>query len=64
VGFVPKFARYGQRVDAGVLPPTSLLAGAVDLAMMSTAQRYGEFVTYFKAKTASLCEAQVMGVAG
>jgi hypothetical protein len=56
--------RYYQSVDAGVLPPSSLVTGAVDLAMMSAAQRYGELVAYLEAETASLREAQMMGVAG
>ena len=32
--------------------------------MMSAAERYGELVAYLEAETASLCEAQVVGVAG
>jgi hypothetical protein len=39
VGFGPKCARYYQSVDAGVFPPSSLVTGAVDLAMMSAALR-------------------------
>ena len=64
MGFSPKFVRYEQSVDAGVLPPSSLVTGTVDLAMMSAAERYGELVAYLEAEAASLREAQMVGVAG
>src|SRR5664280_1242299 len=32
--------------------------------MMSAAQRYGELVAYLEAETTSLCESQMVGVAG
>ncbi len=57
MGFGPKFVSYYQSVDAGILPPSSFVSGAVDLAMLSTAERYGELVAHLEAKTASLREA-------
>ena len=64
MGLGPKFVRYEQSVDAGALPPSCLVTSAVDLAMMSAAQRYSELVAYLETKTASLREAQMVGVAG
>jgi hypothetical protein len=57
VGFRPKFVRYRQNVDAGTLPPQSFVTGAVDLAMMSAAERYSELVADLEAKATYLREA-------
>ena len=64
MGFGPKFVRHCQSVDAGTLPPLSFVTGAVDLAVVSAAERYGELVADLEAETAYLREAQMMGVAG
>jgi hypothetical protein len=64
MGFGPKFVRYRQSVNAGAFPPLSFLANAVDLTMMSAAERYGELVADLEAETADLREAQMMSVAG
>ena len=57
MGFGPKFVRYCQSVDAGVLPPLGFVTDTVDFAMMSAAERYGELVAYLEAETAYLREA-------
>jgi hypothetical protein len=41
---IPELARDLDRVYAGRLPPCSLVAGAVDLTVVNTAERDGEFV--------------------
>lgn len=64
VGFDPKFMRYCQSVDAGVLPPLSFVADAVDLAVMSAAEWYRELVADLEAEPARLREPQMVGIAG
>src|SRR5262245_53563697 len=41
---LPELARHFHGVDTGRLPPCALVAGAMDRAVMGTAQRDGEFV--------------------
>jgi hypothetical protein len=41
------------RIDAGLLPPCRLIPMTVDLAMMTTAERYREFVAHLAAKLAA-----------
>ena len=53
----PKFASHANRVDASRGPPAGFVASAVQLAMMSTAERYSEFVAYLEAETSSLRKA-------
>ncbi len=43
-------------------PPCGFIAAAVDLAMVSSAQRDGEFIAYLASECAVLCEPQVVGV--
>jgi len=61
-GLSPKLQSYFCRVDADLPPPRGFVAGAVDLAMVSSAQRHGELITDLAAGCAVLCEAQVMRV--
>jgi hypothetical protein len=49
-------------IDAGRLPPGSLVAGAMDRAMMDTAEGHGEFVAGLAAERARLQVAKVMRV--
>ena len=62
--FGPKGARHANRVDARCGPPAGFVSGAVQLAMMSTAERHGELVADLEAETAGLREAQMVGIAG
>ena len=64
VRFSPERARHANRVDARGGPPAGFVAGAVQLAMMSTAEWHGELVADLEAKTAGLREAQMVGIAG
>jgi hypothetical protein len=58
----PKLARHANRVDACCGPPAGFVAGAVQLAMMSTAERYGELVADFEPERSGLRKPQVMRV--
>jgi hypothetical protein len=51
-------------VDAGRLPPSSLVAGAMDRAVMDAAEGHGKFIAGFAAERARLQVAQVMRVGG
>jgi hypothetical protein len=58
----PQLARDLDRVDAGLLPPSPLIADPVNLAVMCPAQGRGEFVADLAAQCTRLHEAQVMGI--
>jgi len=40
-----------KRVDSHFAPPVGYLAGAMQFAMVATAQRHGEFVADFEAES-------------
>jgi hypothetical protein len=61
-GIFPQLTRDFDWIDAGRLPPTALVAGAMDGAMMDTAERHGEFIAGLAAERARLQVAQVMRV--
>ena len=61
-GVFPQLAGDLDWIDAGRLPPSSLVAGAMDRAMMDAAERYGEFIAGLAAERARLQVAQVMRV--
>ena len=61
-GVFPQLAGDLDWIDAGRLPPSSLVAGAMDRAMMDTAERHGEFIAGLAAERARLQVAQVMRV--
>jgi hypothetical protein len=63
-GFIPQPTRDLDWVDAACVPPSLLVAGAVNCAMMHTAEGYGEFVAGLAAERARLQVAQVMRVGG
>lgn len=63
VGFQPKLARQTDRLETRFRPPVDFLTGAVQLAMVNSAQRDREFVADLKAETAGLRKPQMMGVA-
>jgi len=61
-GVFPQLTGDLDWIDAGCLPPSSLVAGAMDGAMMDTAERHGEFIAGLAAERARLQVAQVMRV--
>jgi hypothetical protein len=52
----------GERIDVQVFPPSHLIAGMMQLAMMTAAERYGEFVADFKTQSSGLGKPQVMRI--
>src|SRR5262249_35432200 len=61
-GIFPQLPGDLDWVNAGRLPPSSLVAGAMDRAMMDTAERHGELIAGLSAERAGLQVAQVMRV--
>src|SRR5262249_27511232 len=59
---LPKLAGSFDRIDAGGLPPGSLVAGPVGGAVMHAAERDREFVAGLAAERPRLQVAQMMGV--
>jgi len=59
---VPKLARNLERVDAGGVPPGSLIAGAMGRTVMDSAKWYREFIARLTTKCARLHEPQVMRI--
>jgi hypothetical protein len=62
-GFIPQLTGDLNWVDAGRLPPGSLVSGAMHRAMMDPAERHGVFVAGLAAERARLQVAEVMRVA-
>ena len=60
----PKDAGAHNRIDAGLGPPCCFVTAAMDLAMVSSAQRDRELVADFAAKRPALGETQMVGVTG
>src|ERR1700722_15681409 len=58
----PELARDLDRVDAGLLPPRTLIADTMNLAVMCPAQRSDEFVAHLPTKRTRLCEAKVVRI--
>ena len=63
VGLLPEASGDWKRVDLEVFPPCHLVAGLMQLAVMTSTERNGELVTDFKADGSGLGEPQVMRVA-
>ena len=61
-GLSPELTGDLNGVDAGGLPPGLLVAGAMDRAVMRTAERDGKFVARFAAERPWLQVAKMMGV--
>ena len=53
-GFNPKLVCQDKRFDVKRLPPANFVAGLMELAMMSTAKRDGEFIANFHTQCAWL----------
>lgn len=60
---VPKGCCQRKGIDPLVLPPSSLVAMPVQLAMMPAAQRDGELIAHFSAQGSRSSDLQMMGVA-
>jgi len=50
-----------ERIDAGRLPPRALVAGAVDLAVVHSAERDDEFIAHLAAERTGLGIAKMVG---
>ena len=61
-GMLPQLAGNLDRIDSCLPPPSNFVAAAVNLTMMSSAQRDGELVADLASERPALGEAQVMGV--
>ena len=64
MSLLPKVSGDWQRFDLEVFPPCHLIAGLMQLPVMTTAERNGELVADFKADGSGLGKPQVMRVAG
>jgi hypothetical protein len=60
----PKVLRDRKRIDPQVLPPSQFISRLMQLPMMPTAKRYGEFIADFETDCLRLRKSQVMGIAG
>ena len=60
--FKPQGARRHDRINTRLVPPCRLVAGAMDFAMVATAQRDGELIADLAAERSTLRETQMMGV--
>ena len=62
MAFEPKRPRRSGRIGAGISPPGSFIAAAVDLAMVPAAQRNNEFIADLPAERPALRKAKMMGI--
>ena len=62
MGVDPQLSRCCSGVDTSLLPPGSLVAAFVNLAMVAATQGDGEFVAELASERPVLCKAQVMGI--
>jgi hypothetical protein len=58
----PEGASYGHRIKANLLPPCRFIAAAMNLAMMTAAERHGELIADLTAKRLLLSKAQMMRI--
>jgi hypothetical protein len=61
-GALPKLAGHLDRVDASLLPPGSLVADAMQRAMMRATERDCELIAGFAPKRPRLHKSDVMGI--
>jgi hypothetical protein len=59
---LPKPERDWNRIDVQPPPPSKLVPGTMELAVVQAADRDDEFVAHAPSKCARLCECEVMGV--
>ena len=60
---LPKLSGNAKGVDLEFFPPSSFIAGLMELAVMASAERDGELVADFDSQCARLCEAEMVRVA-
>src|ERR1700722_3478810 len=60
--FQPERSRGCHRIQSKFCPPSSLIAVAMELAMVPATKRNGELIADFATKRPLLCEAQMMGI--
>jgi hypothetical protein len=58
----PEHAGVDRRIDADIPPPGVFIAATVHLAMMSSAQRHGEFIAHLAAQRPALRKPEVVGI--
>jgi hypothetical protein len=63
MALLPELSGDFQSIDFLTFPPGDFVAGLVQLAMMTAAERYGELVADLHADGARLCKTQVMRIA-
>jgi hypothetical protein len=59
----PKHTCCDRRINARLVPPGYFVTTAVDLAMMTPAQRHGELIAYLPPERTVLSEAQMVRIA-
>jgi hypothetical protein len=62
ISLIPKPLGDSERVDIDILPPGDFITGLMQLSVMAAAERYGEFISHFRADGARLRKAQVMWI--
>jgi hypothetical protein len=63
-GFSPELAGDLERIDSSISPPCSLVACAMNRAVMPAAERYHKLVAHLAAERARLRESEMMRVGG
>ena len=58
----PELAGHNDWINSGAAPPSGLIAAAVDLTMVTPAQRNGEFIAGLTSQRTALHEAEVVSV--
>ena len=62
MGRQPKGAGDIRRIDADIFPPRDFVTAMMDFAVMTPAQRHGEFIAHLTPQRAALREAEVVSV--
>ena len=52
----PEYARGGGLIDAGRVPPSGFITAAMDLAVVSPAERYRKFITDLAAECPAIVQ--------
>ena len=64
MSFKPQRGGGCQRIYAGVLPPRSFIAAAMNITVMAAAEGHREPIAHLTAEGTTLCEPQVMRIRG
>ena len=62
MALLPKTASCLESIDPHALPPRLLVASLMQLSMVSTAERHGEFITDLKTDRPWLRKTQMVGI--